>query len=105
MSHSSASEERLVETNDPAAAKFKDDSMEQEQDSNTDENPKHESSSMEEESRNKDKAARDHMDHLVKHAVVHQMNLSSSGARGAHAKLVKVRELPISRADTPFGSG
>lgn len=104
LSHSSASEERLVETNDPAAAKFKDDSMEQEQDSNTDENPKHESSSMEEESRNKDKAARDHMDHLVKHAVVHQMNLSSSGARGAHAKLVKVRELPISRADTPFGS-
>ena len=76
LSHSSASEERLIETTDKNAKVV----VEEDETSNAKESSK--------------PASYD----VTKDAVSHQMQF------GSNSRLVHVRELPITRADNPFGS-
>lgn len=99
LSHPSASEEKLIDTNSKAAiVKMEDDDDDGERsDSNN---------SIIKGTGEVNEADEDAIEVLETNAVTHNMDLlvAGTGSKGQKKRLIKVRELPISRADNPFGS-
>lgn len=101
LSHSSASEEKLIDTTDKnAKVKFEDESNEP-LDSDTLQKTSGDDATEMEEANEKEE---DKIENLEVNAVIHNMDLIVSADKSSARQLIKVRELPISRADKPFGS-
>jgi len=81
LSHSSASEERLIDTN----------------------NSSNSTSTSDTAISKVDESGDSEYDPL-KHSVLHNFNISLNVVPDASLQILKMRELPITRADNPFGS-